>query len=94
MQALTVAAWTNPSNYFRHALRLFNGEDLQLAGGPTQLSTTQGISVSTENMVYIWGNYNTTGINLAPPPGNCIAKRTYCHLQLSWGPDSSLRSSP
>ena len=69
MQALTVAAWTNPSNYFRHALRLFNGEDLLLAGGPTQLSTTQGISVSTENMVYIWGNYNTTGINLAPPLG-------------------------
>ena len=69
MQALTVAAWTNPSNYFRHALRLFNGEDLLLAGGATQLSTTQGISVSTENMVYIWGNYNTTGINLAPPLG-------------------------
>jgi len=69
MRALTVAAWTNPSNYFRHALRLFNGEDLLLAGGPTQLSTTQGISVSTENMVYIWGNYNTTGINLAPPLG-------------------------
>jgi type II secretory pathway pseudopilin PulG len=69
MQALTVAAWTNPNNYFRHAVRLFNGEDLQLAGGATQLSATQGITMSTENMIYIWGNYNTTGINLAPPLG-------------------------
>ena len=69
MRALTVAAWTNPNNYFRHALRLFNGEDLQLAGGPTQLSATTGITVSSENMLYLWGNYNTTGINLAPPVG-------------------------
>lgn len=68
-RALTVAAWTNPDNYFRRAVRLFNGEDLLLAGGANQLSATQGITVSTENMIYIWGNYNTTGINLAPPPG-------------------------
>jgi hypothetical protein len=70
MRALTVAAWANyPSNYFRHAVRLFNGEDLQLSGGATKLSATQGVTVSTENMIYIWGNYNTTGINLAPPVG-------------------------
>jgi hypothetical protein len=69
MRALTVAAWTNPNNYFRRAVRLFNGEDLVLAGGANQLSATQGITVSTENMIYIWGNYNTTGINLAPPLG-------------------------
>jgi hypothetical protein len=68
-RALTVAAWTNPNNYFRRAVRLFNGEDLLLAGGANQLSETQGITVSTENMIYIWGNYNTTGINLAPPLG-------------------------
>jgi hypothetical protein len=68
-QALTVAAWSNPNNYFRHALRLFNGEDLQLSGGANKLSATQGLTISTENLLYIWGNYNTTGINLAPPLG-------------------------
>ncbi|MGH9932873.1 MAG: hypothetical protein ACREA9_27050, partial [Pyrinomonadaceae bacterium] len=68
-RALTVAAWDNPGNYFRHAVRLFNGEDMLLAGGPNQLSATQGITVSTENMLYIWGNYNTTGINGGPPAG-------------------------
>lgn len=69
MRALTVAAWTNPNNYFRRAVRLFNAENLQLTGGAGKLSATQGITVSTENMLYIWGNYNTTGINVAPPVG-------------------------
>jgi hypothetical protein len=68
MRALTVAAWTNPNNYFRHAVRLFNGEDLMLAAGG-RLSATLGISLATENMLYIWGNYNTTGIDVTPPDG-------------------------
>jgi hypothetical protein len=68
-RALTVASWANLSNYFRHSVRLFNGEDLQIGGGPGQLSDTQGITISSENLVYTWGNYNTTGINAAPPTG-------------------------
>jgi hypothetical protein len=68
-RALTVAAWTNPSNYFRRAIRLFNGEDLVLSGASGKLSATQGITMSAENMLYSWGNYNTTGINAAPPDG-------------------------
>jgi hypothetical protein len=43
---------------------------LQITGAADKLSATQGITVSTENMLYIWGNYNTTGINLAPPDGS------------------------
>ncbi len=69
MQALTVAAWNNPNNYFRRSVRLFNGEDLLLTGAAGKLSDTQGVSVSTENLLYSWGNYNTIGINLAPPAG-------------------------
>ncbi len=65
-RALTVAVWSNPG-IFRRSVRLFNGEDLQIPGG--KLSSTTGISISTENMIYIWGNYNTTGINVAPPNG-------------------------
>jgi hypothetical protein len=69
MRALTVAAWVNPNKYFRRSVRLFNGEDLQITGATDKLSATQGITVATENMLYMWGNYNTTGINLAPPLG-------------------------
>ena len=68
-RALSVAAWTNPSNYFRRTVRLFNGENLQISGAAGKLSSTLGISMSSENMEYIWGNYNTTGINSAPPSG-------------------------
>jgi Tfp pilus assembly protein PilX len=61
------------SKYFRRAVRLYDGEDLMLAGGTNQLSSTLGITVASENMVYIWGNYNTTGINEAPPDGeSCL----------------------
>jgi Tfp pilus assembly protein PilX len=65
----TVAAWLNPSNYFRRAVRIFNGENLQVLGTANKLSTTKGITVSSENMVYVWGNYNTTGINDKPKNG-------------------------
>lgn len=68
MRALTVAAWTNPNNYFRHAVRLFNAEDLTVPGN-ARLSAMVGITFATENMLYIWGNYNTTGIDVAPPAG-------------------------
>lgn len=68
-RALTVASWTNPNNYFRRSVRLFHGEDLVLTGNANRLSATLGITVATENMLYIWGNYNTSGINAAPPNG-------------------------
>jgi hypothetical protein len=69
-RAMTVAAWTNPSNYFRRSVRLFNAENLQTTGAPrATLTTTLGITISSENMVYTWGNYNTTGINQAPAAG-------------------------
>ena len=68
---MTVAAWSNPSNYFRRSVRLFNAETLQTIGAPRAiLSTTLGITISSENMVYTWGNYNTTGINNNTATGN------------------------
>jgi len=68
-RAFAVASWTNPSNYFRRSVRLFNGEDLQVNAATNKLSTTLGITVASENMIYTWGNYNTTGINVAPATG-------------------------
>ena len=74
-RARYVAALNNPStgtsttNYFRRSVRLFNGEDLQATGATGKLSTTLGITISSENMIYTWGNYNTTGINAIPTAG-------------------------
>jgi hypothetical protein len=68
-RAVAVAGWSNPNNYFRRSIRLFNGEDMVLSGASNKLSSTLGITVATENLAYIWGNYNTSGINVAPGSG-------------------------
>jgi Tfp pilus assembly protein PilX len=60
---------TNNKYWFRRSVRVFNGEKLQITAGANKLSTTKGITISTENMVYIWGNFNTDGINVAPSTG-------------------------
>ena len=65
-RAEAVQSWTNPSNYFRRAVRIFNAENLQVTGAAGKLSDTKGLTVSTENMIYLWGSYNTTGIAAAP----------------------------
>ena len=83
LRAVQVAAWSNPCNYFRRTVRLFNGENLQISGAAGKLSSTMGITVSSENMVYIWGNYNTTGINSAPPNGTAalnVPSATYRYV--------------
>jgi len=92
-RALAVSAWANliggtgtdqdNHKYFRNAVRVFNGENLQISGSTGKLSTTKGITISSENMVYIWGNYNTTGINNAPPDGTSSlndSSTTYFYL--------------
>lgn len=71
-RARAVAAWSNPNNYFRRAVRLFNAEDLQTTGALPKLSLTKGITVATENLVYTWGNFNTTGINGQPPGASTL----------------------
>lgn len=68
-RARAVESWGNPRNYFRRAVRLFNGSNLQITGAADKLSLTKGLTVASENMVYIWGNYNTTGISTAPAVG-------------------------
>ena len=81
-RAIAVAAWTNPNNYFRRAVRLFNGENLQITGATNKLSSTKGITVATENMVYIWGNYNTTGINGQPTGASTLNDSTQTNYYL------------
>lgn len=64
--------YLNPSNYFRRSVRLFNGEKLSITGGTGKLSPSKGITVASENMVYIWGNYNTSGITWIPSGGSTL----------------------
>ncbi|HEV7860087.1 MAG TPA: hypothetical protein VGO91_15825 [Pyrinomonadaceae bacterium] len=80
--AKSAAAWTNSNSYFRRAVRLFNGENLQTTGTTDRLSNVKGLTVATENMVYIWGNFNTTGINGQPPGGSTLndPDQTYYYL--------------
>ncbi|HST51524.1 MAG TPA: hypothetical protein VLJ61_05885, partial [Pyrinomonadaceae bacterium] len=71
-RAVAVAAYQTP--YFRRAVRLVNGDTLTTSmSGTNKLSQTRGITVSTENMLYVWGNYNTTGVNNVPTGGASLA---------------------
>ncbi len=70
------------TTYFRRSLRLFNGENLTTTRGVNKLSDTKGITVSSENMVYIWGNYNTTGITGIPNGGSTLNDGGYSGYQV------------
>jgi hypothetical protein len=70
MSTACTAAYAASNQYwFRRAVRVFNGDNLQVTGATGKLSSTKGITISTENMMYVWGNFNTTGINQAPASG-------------------------
>jgi hypothetical protein len=71
-RAETVSKWTNPNNYFRRGVRLFNADKLSFTAANGKLSPTKGITIASENMVYLWGNYNTTGITGIPSGGSTL----------------------
>lgn len=72
----------NTSNYFRRSVRLFDGEKLSNTAAAGKLSPTKGITVSSENMVYIWGNFNATGITGIPTNGSTINDGGYTGAQV------------
>jgi hypothetical protein len=65
-------SYPNSKYYFRRAVRLFDGETLSTTAAAGKLSPLKGITVSSENMVYIWGNFNTTGITGIPSGGSTM----------------------
>ncbi len=71
-RANTVLSSFNAGNYFRRAVRLFDGETLSTTAAAGKLSPTKGISVASENMIYVWGNYNTTGVASIPSGGSTL----------------------
>lgn len=71
-RANTVANYTITG--FRRAVRIVNGDTLTTSmTGTDKLSETKGITVATENMLYVWGSYNTTGISNVPAGGASLA---------------------
>ncbi|CAN5509526.1 hypothetical protein BH10ACI1_BH10ACI1_16000 [soil metagenome] len=81
-RANNVLSWRNTSNYFRRAVRLFDGETLSTTAASGKLSPTKGITVASENMVYIWGSYNTTGITGIPVNGSTLNNGGYTGAQV------------
>ena len=77
-----VLKWKNTSNYFRRSVRLFEGATLSTTVATGKLSPTKGITVASENMVYIWGNYNTTGITAIPTNGSTLNDGGYTGPQV------------
>lgn len=74
--------YPNNSNYFRRSVRLFNGEKLSTSGASGKLSPTKGITIASENMVYIWGNYNTSGVTGIPGGGSSLNPNNYSGAQI------------
>lgn len=81
-RADAVLSWNNPNNYFRRAVRLFDAETLSFSATPGKLSTTKGITIASENMVYTWGNVNTTGITSIPSGGSTMNNGGYTGAQI------------
>ena len=79
-RALTVLQ--RPITYFRRSVRLVDAAKLQINGGPNELSETKGITFSSENMVYIWGNYNTSGVASIPTGGSTLNDGGYLGPQV------------
>ena len=81
-RANTILSTYNANNYFRRGVRLFDGDTLSTTAATGKLSPTKGITVASENMVYIWGNYNTTGVASIPGGGSTLNDGGYNGAQV------------
>ncbi|MGD9589754.1 MAG: hypothetical protein AB7Q37_17050 [Pyrinomonadaceae bacterium] len=65
-----VFAAVNDHKYYRRGVRLVNGTVIPGIYDATTPGNTRGFTVSSENGVYVWGNYNATHVNTVPSTGN------------------------
>jgi hypothetical protein len=56
--------------YFRRGVRLINGQTIPGIYDTATPSNTRGFTVATENGLYVYGNYNATGVTSIPATGN------------------------
>lgn len=64
------AAAVNDHKYYRRGVRLINGTTVPGIYDSSSSSNTRGFTVASENGVYVWGNYNATGVVTVPSTGN------------------------
>ncbi|KXK06895.1 MAG: hypothetical protein UZ17_ACD001000210 [Acidobacteria bacterium OLB17] len=64
------AASVNDHKYYRRGVRLINGTTLPGNYDSSNSSNTRGLTVASENGIYVWGNYNATGVVSVPSTGN------------------------
>ena len=63
-------------------MRLFDSDTLSTTAAAGKLSPTKGITVASENIIYIWGNYNTTGVASIPSGGSTLNDGGYTGAQV------------
>ncbi len=56
--------------YYRRGVRLINGTVLPGMYDATTPSNTRGVCFSSENGIYVKGNFNATGVSTVPTTGN------------------------
>lgn len=66
----TDRAAVNGHKYYRRGVRLINGTTLPGIYDSATPANTKGFTVSSENGVYVLGNYNATGVTSVPATGN------------------------
>lgn len=59
----TAYAAVTDHSYYRRGVRLINGTTVPGIYYPNNPGNTKGFTFSSENGTYIWGNYNTTGVD-------------------------------
>jgi Tfp pilus assembly protein PilX len=72
--------------YYRRGVRLINGQTLPGIFDSATPSNTKGFTVSSENAVYVRGNYNATGISSVgtpTPSTDYLPQNTAAHIPAS-----------
>ena len=82
-------AQINPPRFFRRALKLVNGTEGNIALG-TEGGVAVGLTVASENPVYVQGNYNATSSGFGSSHVACsVAADAVTMLSSSWSDNTS-----
>lgn len=77
-----VAAVSN-TRFFRRAVRLINGQQLPGTYDSATPANTKGLTIASENGVYVQGNYNSTGVSsygTPTPAANYLPQNSTKHI--------------
>jgi hypothetical protein len=82
----------NPALFFRRALKLVNGSTLNLGVCPSGVNC--GLSIASENPVYVQGDYNAPGGKFVAPYGAAaIVADSFTFLSDNWNDVNSFSST-